>query len=33
VYWNLFDDDATRDLKAYPVVRTMETIGGTTTDK
>jgi hypothetical protein len=26
-YWNLFDDDATRDLKAYPVMRTMEAIG------
>ncbi len=30
VYWNLFDDDAAKDLKAYPVVRTMETVGGTT---
>jgi hypothetical protein len=26
VYWNLFDDDAARDLKAYPVVRTMEAV-------
>jgi hypothetical protein len=29
-YWNLFDDDATKDLKAYPVVRTMEAIGAAT---
>ena len=31
VYWNLFDEGT--DFKAYPVVRTMETIGGTTTDR
>ena len=29
--WQVFDEG--QDLKAYPVVRTMETIGGTTTDK
>jgi len=29
-YWNLFDDDATRDLKAYPVMRTMESVGSST---
>jgi hypothetical protein len=32
-YWNLFDDDATRDLKAYPVMRTMEAIGTATTGR
>ncbi len=30
-YWQLFDDDASRDLKAYPVMRTMQAIG--TADK
>jgi hypothetical protein len=32
-YWNLFDDDATRDLKAYPVMRTMEPLGARTTER
>ncbi len=32
-YWNLFDDDATRDLKAYPVMRTMDALGSSTTER